>query len=174
MIAHGLDFPARFRRIGLAALVLALAAGCTPGQTTYESNQAQAEALRAARQQLVDDLRDCSARYDYDPDAPGLPQNGLAADELEWRQCAYDAARAYTDVNTPLALDYATLIDEDEKMTAALAAGEMTRAERGERLATLIEAVHQKELAQLEALEADPAREEDLVRQVTDGLRGLN
>ena len=174
MFARDTVLPARWRRIGLAAAVLALAAGCTSGQTTYGAKSAQAEALRQARETLIADLRDCSARYDYNPNDPNLPENALAPNELEWRQCAYDAANAYTAVNTPLALDFATLIDQDQQMTEQLAAGEITRTERRERLRVLIEAVHEKELAQLETLEAEPAREQELVRQITEGLRGLN
>jgi hypothetical protein len=172
MIAPGHRFG--LARLAVAAFALTLVAGCTGGETTYESNAARADALREARQQLIADLRSCSERYDYNPNDPNLPENGLAPHEQEWRQCAYDAARNYTRVNTPLALDFATLIDEDQKMTEELAAGQITRSERRERLQVLIEAVHDKELAQLEALEADPAREQDLVRQVTEGLRGLN
>lgn len=172
MIAIGRRIPF-IRSLAVGALLAGLAA-CTSGQTAYEAKSAQAETLRQARQQLVDDLRACSARYAYDPDAAGLPENALAPNELEWRQCAYEAARDYTAVNTPLALDFATLIDEDQKMTAALANGEMSRTERRERMRVLIQAVHDKELAQLESLDSQEERERELVRQVTDGLRGLH
>lgn len=172
MIATGRRI-ALIRCLAVSALAMGVV-GCTSGQTAYEAKSAQADALRQARQQLVDDLHACSTRYAYDPEAPNLPENALAPDELEWRECAYDAARNYTAVNTPLALDFATLIDEDQKMTTALANGEMSRTERRDRLRVLIQAVHDKELEQLRSLDSQEAREQELVRQVTNGLRGLH
>ena len=159
---------------GVAALILALAAGCTTGESTYEAKAEQAGALQAARDRLHQELRDCGTRYNYDPNDPSLPERGVTPNELEWRQCAYDAARNYTSVNTPLALDFATLIDEDQKMTQALATGQMTRSERRERLRPLIAAVHEKEVNQIEAIEADQARKDELARQTIEGLRGFD
>lgn len=161
-------------RAGLAGAAMALLAGCGTGETTYQSQAAQVETLQEARERLLRDLQDCSTRYGFNPNDPALPENALGPNELDWRDCAYEAARDYTAVNTPLALDFATLIDEDQKMTQALAAGQMTRSERRARLQPLIAAVHEKEMQQIEALEADQARKNELVRQVTEGLRGFN
>ena len=172
MIAFGHRLARHSHRIGCAAIALAFVAGCT-APTAYKENTATAELLRQARQQLLSDLQACSARYNYDPDEPGLPEDRLAPYELQWRSCAYDAARDYTQVNTAMAIDFATLIDQDKALTADLAAGEITRSERRLRLKALIENVHQKEVEQLESLETDAARDLELIHQVGDGLRGL-
>lgn len=175
MTAPARPLSARARGAGLSILVLALAAGCSStGETTYQSQTEQVGTLQQARERLLEQLQDCGTRHRYDPDDPALPENGLGPTELEWRQCAYEAARDYSAVNTPLALDFATLIDEDQKMTQALAAGQMTRSERRARLQPLIAAVREKELEQIEALAADQARKDALARQITEGLRGLN
>jgi len=161
-------------RAGLAGVAMALLAGCATGETAYQSQAQQIGALQQARETLLRDLQDCSTRYGFNPNDPALPENTLGPNELEWRNCAYEAARDYTAVNTPLALDFATLIDEDQKMTQALAAGQITRSERRARLQPLIAAVHDKEMQQIEALEADQAKKDELVRRVTEGLRGFN
>jgi len=162
--------PTRIGHAGLALLMLAAVAGCTAGETSRTRSD-EAEALLAARDRLDAALRSCSERYPYDPNDPSLPERALGPNELEWRQCAYEAAREYSAVNTSLALDFATLIDEDQKLTQALAAGEITRSERRSRLQPLITAVHEKELEQIEELEADRARQDALVRRITEGLR---
>ncbi len=174
MIALGRHpFPHAFRSI-LAVLLLALAAGCANGGDGADSAAAKADSLVAARQNLVAALRDCSGRNDYDPDDPALPQNALAPHELKWRDCAYAAARDYTRVNTALALSFGTLIDEDRRMTQAIADGRMTRFDRRQRLQEMIEGIRLKEEAQIEGLQSEQSRDQDLARQVIEGLRGLN
>jgi hypothetical protein len=175
-LGHRLSSP-RTRRIAIAALLLALAACASGGSSSSGAGNtaaAKADTLVDAREKLVAALTDCSSRYDYDPEAPGLPENALAPNELEWRDCAYAAAREYTRVNTALAVDFTTLIDEDQRLTQAVADGQMTRTERRQRLQPLIEGIRQKEEEQIQSLESDQARNLDLTRQVTEGLRGLH
>ena len=177
-LGHRLSSP-RTRRIAIAALLLALAA-CTSGGSGSRSSgagdtaAAKADTLVDGREKLVAALKDCSGRYDYDPEAAGLPENALAPNELEWRDCAYAAAREYTRVNTALAVDFTTLIDEDQRLTQAVAGGQMTRTERRQLLQPMIEGIRQKEEEQIQSLESDQARNLDLTRQVTEGLRGLH
>jgi len=175
-LGHRLSSP-RTRQIAIAALLLALAA-CSSGggasDTASNTAAAKADTLVDAREKLVAALKDCSGRYDYNPEAPGLPENAVAPHELEWRDCAYAAAREYTRVNTALAVDFTTLIDEDQRLTQAVAGGQMTRTERRQRLQPMIEGIRQKEEEQIQSLESDQARNLDLTRQVTEGLRGLH
>src|SRR5690606_23380124 len=56
MIVHGHALAHHSRRIGLAALALALVAACT-APAEYQQKTATAETLRQARQQLLADLQ---------------------------------------------------------------------------------------------------------------------
>lgn len=173
MTAPALSPSHRLWRNAFAALILALAAGCAGAGPADDSAAAKANTLVSAREKLIAALQDCTGRFDYDPEAPGLPENALAPNELGWRDCAYAAAREYTRVNTALAVDFTTLIDEDQRLTQQVARGQMTRTERRQRLQPMIEGIRQKEEEQIQSLESDQAHNADLIRQVTEGLRGL-
>jgi len=174
MTAPDPGLPPRLWRNALAALLLALAAGCTSGSGTADDSAAtKANTLVDAREKLIAALKDCTGRYNYDPEAPGLPENALAPNELEWRDCAYAASRDYTRVNTALAIDFTTLIDEDQRLTQQVASGQLTRTERRQRLQPMLDGIRQKEEEQIQSLESDQEHNADMVRQVTDGLRGL-
>src|SRR5258705_13169973 len=79
--------------------------------------------LAAARQQLVADLGQCTQTFGYDPNkVAGVAENQLAANELQWRQCGYDAVRKYARYQPALTGQYEQLINEDITMTNAVQA----------------------------------------------------
>ena len=112
----------------LGGLLLAAAAGCA---TVPEGSPAPPPA--AAPEPLAEALADCTAATGYDPDGADTAALGpfeLGAGELAWRDCAY---RAAADLVRPTLIQPAgfdAVLRMDREMTAAIAAGQATRAER--------------------------------------------
>jgi hypothetical protein len=155
-------------------LLLVGIAGGLSDCTSQGSGSSPQSSLTAARQQLVADLQQCTQTYDYDPrNVAGVPENKLAPNELEWRQCGYDAVRKYSHTQPTLSGRYDQLINEDITMTNAVQAGTMTRSQRRERLQTLIEQIKRAEESQAEAAAGDQAQQMEDVRRVVDGMRGF-
>jgi len=142
--------------------------------TAYSSS---AQSQTPARDQLVALLHACTKTHGYDPNnTAGLGPNQLGPNELLWRQCAYDAVRAYEKTNPALSSQYDQLINEDITMTNAVQGGAMTRAQRRERLQELIAQIEEAEKNNVMAMPAGgstKAEETMNVRQVVDGVRGF-
>jgi hypothetical protein len=128
------------------------------------------------RERLTASIRECTQRTGYDPNAgQRLAPYALGRNELEWRQCAYDAVRAYAQATPPLRGQYEQLIAEDASMTAAIQQRTMTRAQRRARIDTLVEQIRGSEeglaAAEASATQADQSRRTELTRQVVDNVR---
>jgi hypothetical protein len=127
--------------------------------------------LIQARARLSADIQHCSKTYNFDPDAPGLPQRKLAPNELSWRQCAYEAVRDYEKSNPALAPMYNSLIDEDILMTNALMQGQMTRSERHAKIMHLLDQIKTAEQEQIDETREDQAKKEQQMRNMYDLFR---
>lgn len=129
----------------------------------------------AARQQLVADIGQCNKTYGYDPNATtGIAENQLAPHELQWRQCAYDAANKYSRAVPALADRYQQLINEDITMTNAIQSGTMTRSQRRARIEALIGEIKAAEENLIQASAEEQQKQLDQVRQVVEQIRYLH
>ena len=166
-------------------VVLAGTAGFVMACTSAPADSLAASSpLSLLRQQLVAELNECTARYGYDPDqTAGVAENALAQNELPWRQCAYEAVRAYAQEHPSLGGLYTQLINEDITMTTAIQQGTLTRSERRARIEALLTQIRVAEDSQIEAADnqgpggQNPSwshQERDQLRNVVEGVRGLN
>ena len=163
---------------GTAGFVMA----CT--STPRDALAASPSSLSLLHQQLVAALKECTGRYGYDPDqTAGVAENALAPNELPWRQCAYEAVRAYAQEHPSLGGLYTQLINEDITMTTAIQQGTLTRSERRARLEALLTQIRVAEDSQIEAADnqgqggQNPSwshQERDQLRNVVEGVRGFN
>lgn len=126
-----------------------------------------------ARDQLVADLQQCTQKHGYNPKAAGLPENAVAPNELQWRQCAYDAARSYGQSHPSVRGMYDQLIAEDIEMTAAIPQGTMTRTQRRTRIEQLVEQIKSAEDAEIKTATAEQARQQEQLRNVVESARGF-
>ena len=155
----------------LAVVVAAMIAGCSSQKAAAPS---AASGTMAARDQLNAELRQCTGRYGYDPEhVTGVAENALAPQELQWRQCAYDAVRAYERSNPALTSRYEQLISEDIQMTTAIQQGTMTRSQRRARVQDLVAQIKSAEEAQATATAAENDRQAQQVREVVENFRGF-
>lgn len=137
-----------------------------------------------SRQQLRAELNQCTQTHGYDPKhTVGVAENAIAANELPWRQCAYDAVNAYAKGNPSLSDLYAQLINEDIEMTAAIQQGNLTRSERRARIEELLAQIRAAEDFQIEAKDnqgsggQNPSRaqqERNHLQIVVESMRGFN
>jgi len=166
-----------FLRIGtfigtFSVLLMSCATSSEPPASTGASTSQAA--LVEARDQLVADVRKCSDQHGYDPkQVSGIGENQLAPGELQWRQCAYDAARRYVAQNPQMRGLYEQLIAEDIQLTSALQQGTVTRTQRRARVEALLAQIHTAEEAQMKSHAAESERQTEQVRAVVDGMRGL-
>jgi hypothetical protein len=140
--------------------------------------------LSLLHQQLVAALKDCTGRYGSDPNqTAGVAENALAPNEHPWRECAYEAVRAYAQEHPSLGGLYTQLINEDITMTTAIQQGTLTRSERRARLEALLTQIRVAEDSQIEAADnqgqggQNPSwshQERDQLRNVVEGVRGFN
>ena len=136
----------RMRHVVLAGAVAAVAA-CASAPT-----KTSPAALSMLRPQLRAALDQCTRTHGYDlTQTAGVAENALAPNELPWRQCAYDAVRAYAEGHPSVGGLYAQLIDEDIAMTDAIQQGSMTRSQRRARIETLLGQIRAAEDAQTQA-----------------------
>ena len=143
--------------------------GCAQQSTTTASPQSS---LATARQRLVVSLNQCTQRYGYDPNnVSAIGEHAMGQGELQWRQCAYDAIRAYEKSNPPLASLYEQLIAEDIEMTIAIQQGTLTRSQRRVRIDALVAQIKAAEEAEMNRYANEQAQQWDQVRQVVNGLR---
>jgi len=126
----------------------------------------------AARDKLIADVRQCSQRYGYDPNrVQGIGEHALAPQELEWRQCAYGAARVYERANPAVKSQYEQLIAEDIEMTTALQQGTITRSQRRARIEALIAQIKSAEETQAKVAATEQDRQMEQIRNVVDSAR---
>jgi hypothetical protein len=145
-----------------------LIAACSSGQPSSTSSSS-ATPLIEARDKLITD-----AQYAYDPEnATGIAENALAPHELEWRQCAYDAIRRYSQANPSLAGRYDQLIAEDMQMTTAIQQGTMTRTQRRTRDQELIAQIESAEEEQIQAAAEEQQRQSEQVQTMVENMRGF-
>jgi hypothetical protein len=155
----------------LAVFIAALIGGCSSQGTATDS---AAGGLIAARDKLVADIHQCSQRYGYDPNhVQGVAENALAPQELQWRQCAYDATRVYEQGNPAMKSQYEQLIAEDIGMTTAIQQGTMTRSQRRTRIETLVGQIKSAEEAQALATATEQERQMQQIRNVVESARGF-
>jgi antitoxin component of MazEF toxin-antitoxin module len=160
---------ARLKKI-LGAAVLALSAACatTPSQD-----------IAAARQDLDAYRAQCTARYGYDPDASSsLGPHVLGAGEREWRECVYQGMEKYLIPNSRTPEAYRKAIAEDREMTASIAAGKITRAQRRTRVQELLEELERIEAANMakrvrERESVDRVMREEMQRQLDSTRRSM-
>ena len=146
-------------------------AGCSNQGPATDS---PASGLIAARDKLVADIHQCSQRYGYDPTrVQGVAENALAPQELQWRQCAYDATRVYEQANPAMKARYEQLIAEDIEMTTAIQQGAMTRSQRRARIEALVAQIKSTEEAQAKATATEQERQMEQVRNVVESARGF-
>jgi hypothetical protein len=123
---------------------------CTSAPT--DALAASPSLVSLLHKQLVAALSECTGRYGYDPDqTAGVAENALAPNELPWRQCAYEAVRAYAKEHPSLGGLYTQLINEDITMTTAIQQGTLTRSERRARIEALLTQIRAAEDSQIEA-----------------------
>ena len=167
-------------------VVLGGAAGVVMACTSIPTDvlAASPSLLSSLHQQLVADLKACTGRHGYDPNqTAGMAENALAPNELPWRQCAYEAVRAYAEEHPSLGGLYTQLINEDITMTAAIQQGTLTRSERRARIEALLTQIRVAEDSQIEAANnqgqggQNPSwshQERDQLRNIVEGVRGFN
>ena len=157
----------------LAVFIAAWTGGCTSQGAATHADAAASGSI-AARDKLVADLHQCSQQYGYDPKrAQSVAENALAPQELQWRQCAYDATRNYEQANPALKSQYEQLIAEDIEMTTAIQQGRMTRSQRRARIEELIGRIKSAEEAQAKATATEQDRQMEQVRNVVENARGF-
>src|SRR5271166_294694 len=129
--------------------------------------------LIQARARLSADVQQCSKTYNFDPNAPGLPQHTLVPNELSWRQCAYEAVRDYEKANPALAPSYNSLIDEDNLMTNALMHGKMTRSERHTKIMKLLDEINSAEQRQINETREGNSKKQEQIRDMYNMFRSF-
>jgi len=157
------------KTLGAAALAVSVAAcATTPSQD-----------IAAARQDLDAYRAQCTARYGYDPDtSSGLGPHVLGAGEREWRECVYQGVEKYLIPNSQTPEAYRKAIAEDREMTASIAAGKITRAQRRARVQELLEELDRIEAANMakrvrEREAADRVMREEMQRQLDSTRRSM-
>lgn len=104
-----------------------------------------------ARAKLDAELAQCTQRFGFDPGARDLPERALAPGERAWRECAYEGVKKHLTPNSTIPDVYLQLIDEDRTLTDQLDRGEITRAERRQRLDQLIDRIRSAEREKIRA-----------------------
>ena len=157
-----------------AAFAALFALGLSACASTNNPQSPATAKLTAARAKLTSDLEACTAAHGYDPTkAGGIAENALAPGELEWRECAYTAARTYARANPSMRLDYELLITEDRSMTAAIQAGTLTRSERRAKLEARLADVRAREEQQMQAAEDAAEADEQQLTNTVETMRGF-
>jgi hypothetical protein len=104
-----------------------------------------------ARAKLDGELAQCTQRFRFDPGARNLPERALASGERAWRECAYEGVKKHMIPNSTIPDVYLQLIGEDRTLTDRLDRGEITRAERRQRLDELVERIRNAEREKIRA-----------------------
>lgn len=159
------------RKAILVGMTVATITACATQSTPTVAAE---QPIIGARDKFVAAVRSCSDRYSYDPDkVTGVGEKALAPQELQWRQCAYDAARTYGGTNRQVAGMYEQLINEDIEMTTAIQQGNMTRSERRTRNEQQLARIRNAEEKQIKEAATAQDRQTQQVQQIVNGMRGL-
>lgn len=132
-----------------------------------------------ARQDLDAYRAQCTARYGYDPDASsGLGPHALGTGEREWRECVYQGVEKYLIPNTQTPEAYRKAIAADREMTASIAGGKITRAQRRARVQELLAELDRIEAANMaktvqEKKAVDRVMQEEMQRQLDITRRSM-
>jgi hypothetical protein len=90
----------------------------------------------------------CTAAHGYDPRDPGaVGEAQIAEGERAWRDCMYARIESAIVPTAQAADAWRALIAADREMTAAIAAGTLTRAERAAQVQTLVAQIMLAEIA---------------------------
>ena len=132
----------------------------------------------SARKELDAHLAQCTARHGYDPEtASSLGPYSLGAGEREWRECVYQGVEKFLIPKSLSPEAYRRAIAEDRQMTASVAGGKMTRAQRGERVQEIlkeIDRIEEKNRARLQTTQAaDRLGKEEMQRQLDTTRRSM-
>ena len=164
----------------LAAVLALTLAGCAGGGSAGSSSSGgtiaspAAARLTQARAQLDSDIAACTAQHGYEPfKATGMPENALVPGELEWRQCAYMAARTYARANPNMRLSYELLIHDDRTMTEQIQAGTLTRSQRSAAVEARLADIRAQEAAQLQAAQGAAEADQEQMRNTVETMRGF-
>lgn len=159
----------------LFALALASCAGNSPSGSGAATAAASPDVQRItqARAQLDKDIAACTAQHGYQPFATGLPENALVPGELEWRQCAYTAARNYARINSGMRLSYELLIHDDRTMTEQIQAGTLTRSQRRAAIEARLADIREQEAAQLQAAQGAAEEDQRQMQNTVETMRGF-
>jgi hypothetical protein len=131
--------------LGLAAIVT----GCAT------SEPGAARTLAA----LEDDLKACTARHGYDPAQTGsLGPHQLAPTERAWRDCVYAGVEKHVIPQAFAPDAYRRLVARDKELTDQVAAGKITRADRGVALSAAFEEIDRDNAAAAAQAMANPVR----------------
>lgn len=120
------------------------------------------------RQELEAYLKQCTTTNGYNPDAAAsLGPHELGAGEIQWRECIYKKVEADLIPKSFAKDQYRRLIASDREMTARVAAGQLTRAERRARNEAALGEISRAEEAEYEKRSqvADSAMKEEMQRQ---------
>lgn len=89
-------------------------------------------------------MRACTAEHGYNPaGTAALGPHELGEGELPWRACVYSGIRRILVPFAPTPQPFERLIAEDQRMTEALVAGEITRAQRKRRIEAMVAGLRQ-------------------------------
>jgi hypothetical protein len=154
------------------APALAVALACASGGPLPDASPAPAR--MPARDAVVAKVRECTRLHGYDPRAvSGVAEHELAPNEIPWRQCAYDALRAYGRSNPPLRGLYDQLIAEDISMTTAIQQGTLTRSQRRSRIEALLAQIDEAESDQIQLAEFERQRQAQQKEFLVESLRSM-
>ena len=121
------------------------------------------------------DLRGCTQRQGYDPaKAADVAENALAPNELQWRQCIYEALGRYARANPAMASMYQSLIASDIAMTSAIQQGATTRSQRKARVEQLVAQIKAAEDKMIMAAEVEQRQHAQEFNNTISAIRALS
>jgi hypothetical protein len=157
----------------LFAFALASCASDSPSGSTAAASP-DVQRITQARAQLDKDIAACTAQHGYEPfKTTGMPENALVPGELEWRQCAYAAARNYARANPNMRLSYELLIHDDRTMTEQIQAGTLTRSQRSAAIEARLADIRTQEAAQLQAAQGAAEKDQRQMQNTVETMRGF-
>lgn len=123
-------------RISALVLICGVVVACAETRPTYESSWPK----------LLAHFSQCSGIHGYDPRyKQDLPEDRLAAGELEWRACAYQGIGTIMISASVAPESFRQLIREDKDMTSKIVAGELKRSERKARVLAILSEIRRQE-----------------------------
>ncbi len=171
---------ARSHLAAACAALLAFALSSCAGDSSSGSSAGTAAAspsaqrITQARAKLDSDIAACTQQHGYDPyKTTGMPENALVPGEMEWRQCAYEAARNYARINSGMRLPYELLIHDDRTMTEQIQAGTLTRSQRRAAVETRLADIRTQEEGQLQAAQDAAEADQRQMQMTVQTLRGF-